>query len=335
MRIAINGFGRIGRVFFRQACKNDQFEVAALNDLGDVENLAYLLKYDSVYGRFEGEVNADKAANKLFVNGKEIAFFQEKEPQKLPWRDLAIDVVVESTGVFTSTEKAKAHLDAGAKRVVISAPAKDEVTPTATPNVGISSLSQGMVSSNASCTTNATTPVAAIMMQNPGIAKAMLSTVHGYTATQSLVDSPATKDFLRGRAAAANIVPSSTGAAEAVFRAIPELKGLFDGIAMRVPVIAGSIIDMTFLAKRQTSVQEINDILKNAADDPQWQGIIKVTQEPLVSTDILAEPYGSIVDLSLTRVVDGDLVKVCSWYDNEWGYGAMLIKHIQSLAPLL
>jgi len=335
LRIAINGFGRIGRVFFRQAFNKEGMEIVALNDLGDVENLAYLVSHDSVYGRFSHEVKADKERSKLIVDGKEISFFQEKEPAKLPWRDLHVDVVVESTGFFTSTDKAKAHLDAGAKRVVISAPAKDEVTPTATPNVGVSFLAQGAITSNASCTTNATTPVAAIMLQNPGIAKAMLSTVHGYTATQSLVDSPAGKDFLRGRAAALNIVPSSTGAAEAVYRAIPELKGLFDGIAMRVPVGTGSIIDMTFLAKRQTSVQEINDIFRQAAASPEWQGILKVSEEPLVSTDILGEPYGSIVDVSLTRVVDGDLVKVCSWYDNEWGYAAMLIKHIQQLASLL
>lgn len=335
LRIAINGFGRIGRVFFRQAFGHSDIEIVALNDLGDVENLAYLLRHDSVYGNYQRQVTSDKEQNKLFVEGKEIHFFQEKEPQKLPWRDLTIDVVVESTGVFTSTDKAKAHLDAGARRVVITAPAKDEVTPTATPNVGIEFLPQGVISSNASCTTNATTPLTAIMMQNPGIQKALLNTVHGYTATQSLVDSPATKDFLRGRAAAANIVPSSTGAAEAVFKAIPSLKGLFDGIAMRVPVIAGSIIDLTFLAKRKTSTEEINGILSEAAKRPEWQGILKVSSEPLVSSDILGEPFGSIVDLSLTRVVDGDLVKVCSWYDNEWGYGAMLLKHIESLKALL
>lgn len=335
LRIAINGFGRIGRVFFRQAFNNPDVEIVALNDLGDGENLAYLLSRDSVYGKFTHEVKADAGQHKLWVDDKEILFFQEKDPRRLPWRDLHIDVVVESTGVFTSTDKAKAHIDAGAKRVIITAPAKDEVTPTATPNVGIEFLAQGAVTSNASCTTNATTPIAAIMMQDPGIAKAMLSTVHGYTATQSLVDSPATKDFLRGRAAAVNIVPSSTGAAEAVFRAIPALKGLFDGIAMRVPVISGSIIDMTFVAKRKTSVEEINNILDQASQREEWKGILKVSHEPLVSTDILGEPFGSIVDLSLTRVVDGDLVKVCSWYDNEWGYCAMLLKHIEHLRPLL
>ncbi|MBI3335143.1 MAG: type I glyceraldehyde-3-phosphate dehydrogenase [Candidatus Portnoybacteria bacterium] len=337
MKIAINGFGRIGRIFFRQAFDRADFNIRALNDLGDVENLAYLLRYDSVYGRYDKNVKCQMSNVKcsLIVDNKEIPVFQEKDPVKLPWKDLNVDVVVESTGVFTSYEKAKAHLDAGAKRVVITAPAKDEATPTATPNVGIDFLSQAPITSNASCTTNATTPVAAIMMKNPGVQKAMLNTVHGYTATQSLVDGPGGKDFLRGRAAAVNIVPSSTGAAEAVYRAIPSLKGLFDGIAMRVPVISGSILDFTFLAKRKTSVEEINDIFRNAAKSPEWQGILKVSEEPLVSTDVLGDPYGSIIDASLTRVVDGDLVKVCAWYDNEWGYCAMLIKHLDQIAKLL
>ncbi len=335
MRIAINGFGRIGRVFFRQAFIHEGIEITAVNDLGDIESLSYLLRFDSVYGRYEKHVEIDKEKHALIVDGREIQFFQEKEPQKLPWRDLGIDIVVESTGIFTSSEKAKLHLDAGAKRVVITAPVKDEGIPMVTPNVGIETLHAGQISSNASCTTNATTPVVAILMQSLGIQKAMLSTVHGYTATQSLVDSAVPKDFLRGRAASQNIVPSSTGAAESVYRVIPELKGLFDGLAMRVPVISGSIIDLTFLAKRKTSVQEVNNILRNAAKSPEWQGIIAVTEEPFVSTDILGQPLGSIVDLSLTRVVDGDLVKVCAWYDNEWGYCAMLIKHIERLKSLL
>ncbi len=337
MRVAINGFGRIGRVFFRQGFSSPSLKIVAVNDLGDIQNLVYLLKYDSVYGRYARSISykVQDAKRTLIVEGKEIAFFQEKEPQKLPWKDLAIDVVVESTGVFTSYEKAKLHLEAGAKRVVISAPAKDETTPTSTPNVGVDFLKEGQITSNASCTTNATTPVVAIMAGQPGIQKAMLSTVHGYTATQVIVDGPDAKDFRRGRAGAVNIVPSSTGAADAVERALPAFKGKFDGIAMRVPVVAGSIIDFTFLAKRKTSIEEVNTIFKEAAGAKEWQGILKVTEEPLVSSDILGEPYGSIVDLSLTRVVDGDLVKVCSWYDNEWGYGAMLIKHIEGLSHLL
>lgn len=333
MRIAINGFGRIGRIFFRQAFGHPNFTIVAINDLGDAQNLGYLLRHDSIYGSYNKEVTVRDSH--FIVNGEEIHALTEKDPSKLPWKDLEIDVVVEATGVFISYDKAKAHLDAGAKRVVITAPAKDEATPTATPNVGIEFLSQNAITSNASCTTNATTPVAAIMMQNPGIQKAILNTVHGYTASQGLVDGPATKDFLRGRAAAVNIVPSSTGAAEAVFRAIPSLKGLFDGIALRVPVISGSILDFTFLAKRKISVEEINDIFRSAAKRPEWKGILKVSEEPLVSADILGDPYGSIVDLSLTRVVDGDLVKVCAWYDNEWGYCAMLIKHLEEISKLL
>jgi len=254
----------------------------------------------------------------------------------LPWKELNIDIVIESTGVFESYEKAKAHLEAGAKRVVITAPAKDNITPTSTPNVGEEFLKQNKITSNASCTTNAVTPVMAVMMKEPGIKKAILNTVHGYTATQGLVDGPGHKDdFRRGRAAAVNIVPSSTGAALAATKAIPELVGKFDGISMRVPIVSGSIIDFTFLAARPTSVEEINNIFKKAAKEKEWEGILTVSEEPLVSTDILGNPHGSIVDLTMTRVIDGDLVKILAWYDNEWGYGAMLLKHVLTVALLL
>jgi len=325
VKIAINGFGRIGRIFFRQALENEELEVVAVNDLGNKENLLYLLKNDSVYGRFElPEKKLDK-----------IKFLQEKDPANLPWKDLGVDVVVESTGVFASYERAEPHLKAGAKRVVITAPAKDEETNTFTPNLAGDFTSYGKITSNASCTTNAVTPVAAIMLKNPGIKKAVLNTVHGYTASQFLVDGPMEKDFRRGRAGAVNIVPSHTGAAVAAEKTIPSLKGKFDGVAMRVPVIAGSIIDFTFVSARKTSVEEINDIFRAESEKPEWRDIIKVTEEPLVSTDILGEPYGSIVDLNFTRVVDGDLVKIFSWYDNEWGYCAMLIKHIKTLKDYL
>ena len=337
MKIAINGFGRIGRVFFRQAFGHKDLEIEAINDLGSVDNLAYLLKYDSVYGRYDREVGHKKDdQHHIVVDKQEIKFFQEKDPANLPWKKLEIDVVVESTGVFDSFEKSKPHLDAGAKRVVITAPAKDDsASVTFTPNVGMDLIEKSRITSNASCTTNAVTPIAAIMMQNPGIKKAILNTVHGYTATQNLVDGPAKKDFRRGRAAAINIVPSGTGAAEAVIKAAPFMAGKFDGIAMRVPVISGSLIDFTFMASRTTSAEEINGIFKKAAASPEWGGILKVIEDPLVSTDILGEPYGSIVDLAFTRVVDGDLVKVLSWYDNEWGYGAMLLKHVESLKDYL
>lgn len=325
MKIAINGFGRIGRIFFRQARKMPGFEIVAINDLGDKENLLYLLEHDSVHGR---DAEAREEAEK-------IKFYQEKDPAKLPWKELEIDVVLESTGFFTTYEKARAHLEAGAKRVVISAPAKDEETPIFTPRVGDEAAERSKITSNASCTTNAVSPLVAILSENPGIKKALLSTVHGYTASQGIVDRPDKKDWRRGRAGAVNIVPSSTGAAIATTKAIPSMKGKFDGVAVRVPVPSGSLIDLTFLSQRPTSVEEINSILKEAAESERWKGIIKASEELLVSTDILGEPFGSIVDLKMTRVVDGDLVKVFSWYDNEWGYCAMLIKHIENLRQMI
>lgn len=349
LKVAINGFGRIGRIFFRQALAprpgsgqaRDDIEIVAINDLGAPENLAYLLKYDSVYGRFQGgPVKADISQSgttsngegaRLIVGKKEIPVYQEKDPAKLPWGELGVDIVVEATGVFRTYEKSKPHLDAGAKRVVITAPAKDAgTTQTFTPNVGVQFASAGAITSNASCTTNATTPVMAVMMQNPGVAKALLTTVHGYTASQRLVDGPS-DDIRRGRAGAVNIVPSHTGAAVATQKAIPDIENKFDGVAMRVPVPSGSLLDFTFLAKRKTSVDEINEIFREAAGKPEWEGILAVTDEPLVSSDILRQPYGSIVDTSFTRVVDGDLVKIFSWYDNEWGYCAMLVKHVETV----
>ena len=334
IKIAINGFGRIGRIFFRHAFGHPDLDFVAINDLGSSENLAYLLKYDTVYGRYEKDVEVKGGV--LIVDGKEIRVLQEKDPSKLPWGKLGIDIVVESTGVFESHDKSKPHLDAGAKRVVITAPAKDEVTPTSTPNVGEEFLKSDKITSNASCTTNAVTPVMAVMMKEPGVKKAILNTVHGYTATQGLVDGPDRKnDFRRGRAAAQNIAPSSTGAALAATKAVPELTGKFDGIALRIPLICGSIADFTFIAAKPTSVEEINNIFKKAAAQEEWRGILAVTDEPLVSTDILRNPHGAIVDLAMTRVVDGDLVKVLAWYDNEWGYGAMLLKHILAVAQLL
>lgn len=335
MKIAINGFGRIGRIFFRQVFEHKDIDIVAINDLSDLENLAYLLKYDSVYGKYDKEVVVKD--DKLIVDGKEIKTLSEKDPANLPWKDIEVDIVIEATGFFTSYDKAKAHLDAGAKRVVITAPAKDDgETKTATPNVGVEFLSKGLITSNASCTTNATTPIAAIMMQNPGIEKAMLNTIHGYTASQGIVDGPSKGgDFRRGRAAAINMVPSSTGAAIATAKALPALRDKFDGVAVRVPVVSGSLVDFTFLAKKKTSSEEINQILRDASSQSAWQGILKVTDDPIVSTDILGEPYGAIVDASMTRVVDGDLVKIFSWYDNEWGYCAMLIKHIEALKTFL
>ena len=335
MKIAINGFGRIGRVFFRIAFGKQNFDIVAINDLSDIQNLAYLLKYDSVYGKYEKPVEVKD--NKLVVDGKEILVFKETEPKNLPWKDLDIDVVVEATGVFTEFEKAKPHLIAGAKRVVITAPAKDDITPHFTP--GLEDLNkiynlgeQGLITSNASCTTNSVNPVIAILNNRIGIKKAILTTIHAYTNTQSIVDSVVKgHDFRRGRAGAQNIVPSTTGAAEATVKVIPEIKGKFDGISIRVPVPIVSLSDITILTERPTSVEEVNNIFKEEANSPQWKDVIKVIEEPVVSTDIIGEPYGAVIDLTLTKVVDGDLVKIFSWYDNEWGYCSMLVKHIEKL----
>jgi len=326
-KVAINGFGRIGRCFFRAAhAAKASFEIVALNDLGSIDNLAYLLKYDTVYGRFDGTVEARDG--KLYVDGKEIVFTQEKEPVKLPWKNLGVDVVVESTGFFTDPVKAHAHIDAGAKRVVISAPAKGEGAETILIGANEDKFKVCQISSNASCTTNAASPLIGILGEAIGIEKALLSTTHGYTASQSLVDAPSGKDWREGRAAGQNIVPTSTGAAIATALAHPEVKDKFDGIAMRVPVVAGSIVDITFLAKRPTSVEEVNTALKTAAQSDRWKRVFAVTDEKLVSSDIVGQPFGSIADLSMTRVVDGNLVKVLAWYDNEMGYSHTLVQHV-------
>jgi glyceraldehyde 3-phosphate dehydrogenase len=340
MRISINGFGRIGRLLLRQIIDESRLEVAAINDLGDLDNLAYLFKYDSVYRTYKGQVASDKEQGLLTVDGKEIKFLQEKDPTKLPWRDLNIDLVVEATGVFESFEKAKAHLDAGAKRVILTAPAKDleGVAGGKTILVGINDgeTSSTILTSNASCTTNAVSPVIAVMVENPGIEKAVLNTVHAYTNTQTIVDAPVKgSDFRRGRAGAQNMSPSTTGAAIAVTRVIKDLEGKFDGIAIRVPIITGSLADITFIAKRKTSVEEINEIFKKAERDPRWQGILKTTEDQIVSSDVIGEPYGAVIDLKFTKVIDGNLVKVLSWYDNEWGYVAILVRHLLKVAETL
>ncbi|MFA5767655.1 MAG: type I glyceraldehyde-3-phosphate dehydrogenase [Candidatus Paceibacterota bacterium] len=339
VRIAINGFGRIGRTFFRQAFGRKDVEIVAINDLTDEENLAYLLKYDTVYGRYgkDVEVARDKDKSYLVVDGKKVLSLTEKDPGNLPWKDLKVDVVIESTGFFASDEGSRAHLEAGAKRVVISAPAKGDVEQAvcAANDDRLSSPSLGEITSNASCTTNAVVPVAAVLMENPGVAKAILNTIHGYTSSQALVDAPDKKDFRRGRAAAQNIVPASTGAAKATAKSLPGYEGIFDGIAIRVPVPSGSIIDFTFLSKKKTSLEEINGILKKAASSEKWKEVLKVSEEPLVSSDIIGQPYGSIVDLSSTRVVDGDMVKVLSWYDNEWGYSHTLLMHAIKVGKLI
>ncbi len=335
--IAINGFGRIGRLFFRRVLDEPSLRMVAINDLGDIENLAYLLRYDTVYGRFGKKVRVE--GDTLVVGGATIGFLQERDPAKLPWKKLKVDIVVESTGMFESYESARVHLASGAKRVVITAPAKDAdgtLGRTILMGVNDAELKGVSMTSNASCTTNAAAPVIQVLAENPGIRKAILNTAHAYTATQSIVDGPTRgKDYRRGRAAAQNIAPSSTGAAIALARAIPELEGKFDGIAMRIPLVTGSIADITFVAKRATSVEEVNDILRKAAASPRWKGLLSTTDEPLVSSDIVGEPYASIVDLGFTKVVDLDLVKVLAWYDNEAGYVATLVKHVLAAAKAL
>lgn len=339
VRVAINGFGRIGRTFMRSAFGHPDFEVVAVNDLGSLEALAYLLKYDSVYGR--SPFTVEIVDGKLKVGGKEISFVQERDPEKLPWKDLNIDIVIESTGFFTDYEGSKKHLTAGAKRVVISAPAKGEPQAAgvrgATVLMGVNQdkLAEAEITSNASCTTNATSPVIAILKEAIGIEKAMLNTVHAYTASQALVDSPAKKDLRDGRAAALNIIPSTTGAAVATTKAHPELEGKFSGLAMRVPVPVGSIVDITFVASRDTSVEEINEALRKAASEDRWKNIFAATDEPIVSSDIIGSRVGSIADLSFTQVVGGNLVKVLAWYDNETSYTQTLVEHVAAVAKLV
>lgn len=329
IRVSINGFGRIGRAFLKIAWDRPEMEIVAVNDLGDINNMAYLLKYDTVYRNWPHEIKVE--GDSLVIDGKKVKVLAQKDPSALPWKDLAIDVVVESTGLFVSYEKSKVHLDAGAKKVVISAPAKGDGTfPGETILLGVNENKFGTcdITSNASCTTNAASPLIAILHEAVGIEKAVLNTVHGYTASQSLVDGPSKKDMREGRAAAQNIVPSSTGAAIAVTKAFPELEGLFDGISVRVPVPAGSIVDVTFIAKRGTTAEGINALLKKAASDPRWNNLFSVTEEPLVSSDILGSHYASIADLAMTRVVGGNLVKVMGWYDNEMGYTHTLVDHV-------
>lgn len=340
MKVAINGFGRIGRAFFKVAQDKPELEIVAVNDLGDINNMAYLLKYDTAYGRSGLEVQVDEASKQLIVNGKKVQFVSEKDPTKLPWKDLGVDIVVESTGLFTSAEKAQAHIVAGAKRVVVSAPIKDADDAalkgvTALMGVNEAAIAESVVSSNASCTTNAASPLISILHEKIGIEKALLNTVHAYTASQTLVDGPSKKDFREGRAAAQNLVPSSTGAAIATTKVITDLAGKFDGISIRVPVITGSIVDITFVAKRDTSAEEVNQILKEAAADSRWAQIFAVTEEQLVSKDIVGSPYASIADLNFTRVVGGNLVKVLGWYDNEMGYTHTLVRHVIAAGKLI
>lgn len=322
IRIAINGFGRIGRHAFRRMRDDDKFEIVAINDLTDNNTLAHLLVHDTAYPMFKPTVKASD--DDLQVGEKTVEVFSEKNPTDLPWDNLGVDVVLECTGVFRSFEKSEPHLEAGAKKVVISAPAKDDQTSGFVRGVNCQSYDGEEIIDNASCTTNSTAPVVRVMNQVFGVEKAMLSTIHSYTSSQNLQDGPH-KDLRRARAAAENIVPTTTGAAKATTEIIPQLKGSFDGVAFRVPTITVSLTDLTFVLKESVAVEEVNEELSKASEQ-ELKGILDVTEESLVSSDFIQNPHSSTVDLQMTRVVDGDLVKIVAWYDNEWGYANRLVE---------
>ena len=331
VRVGINGFGRIGRNVFRAAqAKQTDIEWVAVNDITDTKTLAHLLKYDSTYGPFPGEVEATD--NGIRVDGTEVKVLAERDPGALPWGELGVDVVIESTGFFTDRENAAKHLDAGAKKVLISAPAKGEDVTVA---LGVNfddayDKDNHHVISNASCTTNCLAPFAKVVHEAVGIKHGLMTTIHAYTADQRLIDAPH-KDLRRARAAAINLVPTSTGAAKAVGLVIPELQGKLHGFAVRAPVPTGSVVDLTFEANRETSVEEVNEAFKAVADKGKLEGILAYSEDPLVSTDIQGTSFSSIVDGGLTAVIDGTLVKVVSWYDNEWGYSNRCVDVVQRL----
>ena len=324
VKVAINGFGRIGRNAFKIAFDRPDIEIVALNDLMDTKTLAHLLKYDSSYGIYFREVSYDE--ENLIVDGQKIRVYAEKDPAELPWGDLGVDVVIESTGLFTDPAKARAHIEAGARKVILSAPAKGEGAKTVVLGVNEEIITpEDEIISNASCTTNCIAPVMRILEDNFGIEKAMMTTVHSYTASQRLQDAPA-KDLREARAAAENIVPTTTGASKAAALTIPSLKDKFNGLSVRVPTPVVSLSDITALIKRDVTVDEINSVFEQAAAEPYYEGILAVTHEELVSTDFKGNSHSCIVDLPLTDVVDGNLIKVVAWYDNEWGYSNRLVE---------
>lgn len=340
MNISINGFGRIGRCFLRQAISNPNFKILAINDLAEVENLIYLLKHDTVYSWFNFPVQLNleqkqfqraSSIGTLTINNQLIYVFNEKDPKNLPWDELSIDTVIESTGVFEKYVDANSHIIAGAKKVIITAPGKGAEGSEGRivlSGINDSEFNNFNIVSNGSCTTNAVAPVIEILNKEIGIEKAILNTIHAYTNTQTIVDTSMKGDFLRGRAGAQNIIPSSTGAATTVTKVIKGLENKFDGIAIRVPVICGSLADLTFVSKKGTSKEEINNILIANAQKPEWKNILGISSEPLVSSDVIKTNFPAIVDLTFTKVVDSTLVKVLIWYDNEWAYTATLINQL-------
>jgi glyceraldehyde 3-phosphate dehydrogenase len=332
LRVAINGFGRIGRTTFKIAWEREGLDFVAINDLTDPSMLAYLLKYDSVFGTWDHEVEAGDGA--LIVDGKEIPVSAQKDPSALPWGELDVDVVIESTGIFTNREGSQQHIEAGAKKVVISAPADN----TDAYLMGVNHEScpaDEQIVNNASCTTNSIAPVAQVVKDELGVKKALMTTIHSVTASQNLVDGlPEGSDWRRGRSAMENMIPTTTGAAKATTKVIPELEGKFDGVAVRVPTIDVSLSDFTFVLETEVSTEELNEVFKKASENERWKGVLGVTDEPLVSRDFIQTPYSSVVDLSMSRVVDGDLAKVMAWYDNEWSYSERLVDMVEHVGNL-
>jgi glyceraldehyde 3-phosphate dehydrogenase (phosphorylating) len=321
-KVAINGMGRIGRATFKIILDTPGLDLVAVNDLVPAENIAYMLKYDTVYRRYHKKVEA--RGNAVAVDGKEIRLFSERDPEKLPWEEMGVDLVFECTGMFTKREDLEKHLKAGAKHVILSAPSRSDDIPTVVHGVNVPEGSPQIISC-ASCTTNCVTPVVEIVGRRFGIKKAIMTTVHAYTASQSIVDG-ANKKLTRGRAGAANLVPTSTGAAEAATKALPQYEGRFGGMAVRAPVPVGSISDITFVLERRTTKDEVNKVFREEAATDRYRGILGVSEDPIVSSDIIQDSRASVVDLAVTQVVDGDLLKVMSWYDNEWGYSCQMVR---------
>lgn len=323
-KIAINGFGRIGRAAFKIALENKDIEVVVINDLTDAKTLAHLLKYDTAYGRYAKDISHGE--NAIIVDGKQYEVLSQPDPEKLPWGEKEIEVVLECTGRFVDGESARAHIRSGAKKVILSAPAKNaEDVPTVLLGVNPEKASDRDVISNASCTTNCIGAITRIINTHFGIEKAMMTTVHSYTADQNLQDGPH-KDFRRARAAAQNIVPTTTGAAIATTEAVPEIAGKFDGLAIRVPTIVVSLSDLTYILKRDVTKEEVNEVLCQAANSQEYRGIVAVTSDPIVSSDLIGDPHSATIDLSLTNVVAGNMLKIIAWYDNEWGYSNRLVE---------
>jgi glyceraldehyde 3-phosphate dehydrogenase len=327
IRVAINGLGRIGRAILKLTLDEPALELVAINDLADVENLAYLLRFDTVYGRYAKPVLVE--GSDLAVAGRKLQTLSVRDPLVLPWKDLGIGLVFECTGALTRREDLEKHIRAGARFVLLSAPSKDEDIATVVHGVNAAAGTSAIISC-ASCTTNCITPIVEVIGRRIGFRKAAMTTVHAYTSSQAVVDGP-NKRFRRGRAAGANLVPATTGAALATTRALPEHAGRFDGIAIRVPLPVGSIADLTFVASRNTSVDEVNRILSEEAATQRYAGVLGVSRDPLVSSDIIGDPRASVVDLELTKVIDGDLVKIMSWYDNEWGYANQMVREAVAL----